>query len=74
MSLVGFVHTGYYHNTICFFVDTSSFICCFVLGSVVGSSIAYFVKEQQNKLNVMIVEPDCSYAITSTLLSVGGMF
>jgi len=47
---------------------------CFscVIGSVVGSSIAYFLKESQNKLNVMVVEQDTAYSQASALLSAGG--
>lgn len=44
---------------------------CFI-GSVVGSSIAYFLKESQNKLNVMVVEQDTAYSQASALLSAGG--
>ena len=42
-------------------------------GSLIGSSIAYFVKEMYNKMNVVVVEPDPSYSKASALLSAGGM-
>lgn len=44
-----------------------------ILGSVVGSSTAYFLKENQNKLNVVVIEPDQSYRTASAVLSAGGM-
>ena len=46
----------------------------FYAGSVIGSSIAYFLKEHQNKMDVVVIEPDSTYSQASALLSAGGEF
>ncbi|CAD5118716.1 DgyrCDS7397 [Dimorphilus gyrociliatus] len=43
-------------------------------GGIVGSSIAYFLKNRvQNSMNVTVVERDPTYSRASTCLSVGGL-
>ncbi|CAF1176886.1 unnamed protein product, partial [Didymodactylos carnosus] len=42
-------------------------------GSVIGSSIAYFIKERAPDLSVTVAERDWQYTTASTVLSAGGM-
>ncbi|CAG0887451.1 unnamed protein product [Darwinula stevensoni] len=46
---------------------------CVIGGGAVGASVAYWLKQRNEKLNVVVLERDPSYSYASSTLSVGGI-